>query len=355
MIEKSSRFFIFFSLLFLVLVDAKLIFNSPKESCYLPNSCRWLEKSLKGLDESFLVCSRLDEKFDYNEFDNSTKGLCDSKQHTLNYRLMFKHDSSNGYIIDSRFNLYDIGYYIPKYSHSLPENFHYIIVNAKGFTIDCKSYIYGWFGARLDVWNSGFRFYIQEKNSLSSKLIRTCEDIDNSSLVVFKDFERNFIFSKSGIVLMLFFYNSKFDTPVCPIVFNNSNLDYFELNFMINSYYKKNVIKFLDYNSSDLKSRVESFSLFNFYGLDLDWSIINPVLFASTTTFRIRGVINSIQTDLFSKFVNLTVIIFDVDTLKSIIKRKGIDWIRGINSNIRVNMSDRKSINKSIRALKRVS
>lgn len=342
-------------ILFSSIFDARLIFKSTKKSCYLPNGCRWLVKSKHNLDESFLVCSRLDAIFDYVEYDNSTMGMCQPIERTSNNLFVFKHEPSDGFIIDYLFNLFETSKYIPNFLFGEPVLKDYKIVNANGFTIDCNIHLNRGFSAKIEVWNSKFRFYIQDKASLDSKLIRTCEGIDDSSLADVNDLKRNFIFKKSEIEIWLAFSNCKFDTPVCPIVFNNTKIDWFEISFMVNSYYKKNVIKFLDFNSSILKSKIRFFSLYNFYGLDLNWNIINPVIFVSTTTFRFQGVINSIQIDLFSKFVNFTDIFFDIDTLKSIIKRKGLDWIRGINSNIRVNMSDRKSINTSIRALKRVS
>lgn len=159
--------------------------------------------------------------------------------------------------------------------------------------------------------------------------------------------QKIFIFNADSSSLLEYYTvslsNSRFRTPVCPLLFENTKLGGLHITNLVKSYYKNNVIKYLKVNES-INSQIRIYELENFYRLDLNRELINEIIFEKTPEFLFDGVINSIETDLFKSFVRLKSVEFNPVSFLEVVRKQGIKWIRSINYQLRVNLSDLKSV-----------
>ena len=83
------------------------------------------------------------------------------------------------------------------------------------------------------------------------KLIKSWQDILESNSIVMSFFQIN----TSNLIAT---YNSEYPTNVCPLVFKNSNIHQLFLMGMVDSYYKKNILKFTSDVFNDFNSTIIS-------------------------------------------------------------------------------------------------
>lgn len=91
-----------------------------------------------------------------------------------------------------------------------------------------------------------------------------------------------------------------------------------------------------------------------FYNLDSDANLVHYEIFESTKEFIFDGVINSIQSDLFKPFKQLKSIKCNPYYLLKVVRKQGIEWVKNINLDVKVNLSDSMSVQSNIDLLKQI-
>jgi len=153
------------------------------------------------------------------------------------------------------------------------------------------------------------------------------------------------------------FRNLKYPSSICELVFKNANLNFIGFSYFTNSYYKINLLKFekQSENFESLNSNIPMVQIDKFFEIHIDSSLLNENVFEKTNIFILAGKINSIQVDLFKNFQKLNLISFHPVYFIEIVRKQGIDWIKAINSDINVNLSDYSEISKNLDKIKRIT
>jgi hypothetical protein len=157
---------------------------------------------------------------------------------------------------------------------------------------------------------------------------------------------RNFISSFKSI----YFRQTIYSKSICPLIFNQSSLELVYFTDITNSYLIKNKLKF---DNSSQKVTINTLKTvyfeLNYERLTLDNFDVN--LFKYTQSLFLVGILESIDTDLFSYFKNLKIIDFKINNLDAFFQQ-GNKWLPFLNSNINVNMSSEIEIKASIKSMK---
>ena len=298
--------------------------------CGTPNGCKWLTKDKDHIIDEVFVCSEIYNNFNITKCDLATKKY--QYKDLIILTLLFD-EKINKPILNNSFQMYKFADIIKPGLSSMIK-----LVNLKGFDVNLALELSDFAG--FEFYDIDFDFY----NSRDKTIIRTCEEY-KSSLNQWP--QKKFIFNASSSSLIEYhkvsLSNSKFRTPVCPLLFENTKLDGLHITNLVKSYYKNNVIKYLKVNES-INSEIRIYELENFYRLDLNRELVNEIIFEKTPEFLFDGVINSIETDLFRSFERLKSIEFNPVSFLEVVRKQGIKWIRSINYQLKVNLSDLKSV-----------
>lgn len=322
--------------------DTKIILKKPTNSCYFPDRCELIDFK-EWHYQSYLVCKSLYSKFDETRFNNKSKYTCERYFRKSDLLTLIVYPESKNSILDNSFESYKIF----DHTRGLSEYFSYklILFDLKGFhvnlALDLK--LTSWNRLEIEFRNVDFDIY-------NDTLFQSCDEYEKD----WTPTARKFLFKNFAPLYILDFYNSRFKTPICPLLFRDTTFYQLQINDLIKSYYKTNVVQFLNYSSlyKPVNFTNSYFILSNFYGLDIDSKILNDKLFVLTSDFVFDGAINSIQSDIFRPFKSMKRLKFNPVYLSSLVKRRGIEWIKSINHGLRVNLSDNRSINQSIHLIK---
>jgi len=236
-------------------------------------------------------------------------------------------------ILDSTFNLSNFLNYIYYFSGYVTV----CMINLKGINITLLGGNFNdWMTQNswidnLYIVNSEMSFYIgKEKN-------RSCQDFyENVS-------EINSIFQikKYNGNIVVWLTNCKFREKICPLVFNNSKIEQLLINNLANTFFKKNLLQF-DKNSLfyEVNSNIYNLMLQNVQNIDLDTNLVNPSVFQSIRSIRVHGYVNSVSNYLFDQYFDLFHIEFQIAHVRKMFHKTGIEWIKTINHNIDVNVSN---------------
>lgn len=310
------------------------------DNCFLPDGCEWYQMIYSV--QKIIICANMHARL-FNNFDEFKRlnSKCWIILHVPSFIFRLKFETLVNYqsqfVLDNSFRLHEMLTWIDV-----------IIVNTCEF--------HGLRGFRADLQldlnlikpdSISFEFYAGHFDFYDryNKLIETCDEYE--SAIEGRE-DKNFIFKARHYMFGIRLENVGLARPVCPLVFANAQISTLAINFMVNSYVKKNVLRFSDnYKNKTktiIKSRISMLSLENFFGLGLDSSLIDAEVFAQTNEFRFDGPINSIQTNLFEKFPRFKTLAFNPTHFKDLIRRRGIEWLRRINYGIDVNMSSSSDV-----------
>lgn len=96
------------------------------------------------------------------------------------------------------------------------------------------------------------------------------------------------------------FKTSRYHTPVCPLVFNNSIIGTLVFSHLINSYYKRRVPAFHPIPDATVMECVfDGIAFDSVENIDLDLNLTQPEILRRTFTYEVYGQVNSIHVDLF--------------------------------------------------------
>ena len=301
------------------------------DQCELPDRCKWLKKDQARTEET-ITCNGLNSTFNTNKCNISSEINNEkSNFYIINLVLLLKYKQD--YVLNNGFNMHEI----IEYAKPLAQ-LYIKFIELKGFRFDLA--------LQIENNKTYFEFYDMEFGIFNQQgdLIRNCREYKKA----IGNLTRGFIKKDSHNFINVNFINTQFRNSLCALQLKNAKIGILKLNYLVNSYYKRNVINFLDDdidNNGSLNSEIFRYVVDNFYGLDLDWKLINRDIFKKSKEFHFDGVINSIQNDVFRSFEKLRLIRFNPIFLLNLIRKQGIDWIKSINMGIKSNLTNSEMIN----------
>lgn len=201
--------------------------------------------------------------------------------------------------------------------------------------------------------SSNINFYNSKLEFVNNQAqrVRTCNDFlklrrENNSDI-------HFIGSSqpNDVSLSVKFRNIEFGPrAICELAFANVYMDRLEINSLINSYYKRNLLRFeeIDRNSStnNLNATILTLVIQSFDS-DLDRNLLNPRVFAEIKDLRIKKRLRSISVDVFRPFFKLRLIEFDSKEFVRIVHKQGIEWIKSLNAEVNIDLDNLTQIQEN--------
>ena len=173
-----------------------------------------------------------------------------------------------------------------------------------------------------------FNFY---KNGKSAN---SCKDIGKSSILSI------FQFTYFGDQVL---GECEFKETLCPLVFKNSKLNFLIVTGLIDSFYKKSILRFSNETFSDLNSIIYQVEFF-IENVNIDSQMFHPSVFEDVISIILKGSVNSIDPYVFKPLTQLLSVGFETAHFRKLIHKNGIEWIKQINNHIHVNLSDYDNI-----------
>ena len=234
-------------------------------------------------------------------------------------------------IIDNTFNL-DFIEDKSQYLRYFTNNRYYYMRNIKGFDINYNIYM---IISSIDIYfyDSIFEFYS------NGTLIRSCDDLKPG--IDPKPFFRNIM----SIVTILHLKTVKFKTRICPLIFNSMPETYINFDYMIDTFYKRNLLEFhhLD-NTTNMNAWITNLFFYNTEKVEFNSRLLNNLVFKNVKMMGIYGEVKSIQIGLFRSFKKLRQLLMDPFFLRSLFHRQGADWLRDLNSDVYVDLDNRSQL-----------
>jgi hypothetical protein len=137
-------------------------------------------------------------------------------------------------------------------------------------------------------------------------------------------------------------FNSRAETLVCPYLFNNAQINNgMSFGYQVDSFLFVSLFKFQEdiksiNNTSktlpkSINSIIGSFGVSG-YNYRLDTGLVHPLVFEAITHFSCEGTIQSIQTNLFNHFQQLTTYYISMNSLGNFFHQIGIEWMNYLKS-----------------------
>jgi hypothetical protein len=187
---------------------------------------------------------------------------------------------------------------------------------------------------RFILQNSNFDFYYK------NKFIEEC-NANTASLIQYP-----FIFGE--IKRLQLAQNVRFTRPICPYMFKNAEITYFEINCQIDHFLKKNLLKFS--KISDRKTKIIELNTLidNFYidgyAFKIDSIFLNRLVFESIVNLFFKGTIKSIEHDVFKSFNYLRILRFDMVSLRNFYHQVGLEWLSYLNMDLNASLPFEKNL-----------
>lgn len=312
--------------------DPETEIDDPK--CHkLPNGCQ-LDSYFysQHYSKNYLyVCTKLSQSFKFNQDQIETIKNCSSYKNinkamqTIYYRL--DHES----IIDGTYDLRNSELFL---NFTWDALFKITFRFVKGFDINLNpAKTENFKSNKYYFWYSKFDFYS------NGKLIKSCADLTSSTP---RHLFNVYQLTDNDIYL----YNSQYKTPICPLLFSDFSYEHLRLFRISNTFYRSNYPKFApmsDTNITDINSNIKHLYIYYVQNIDLDSTILNRLAFKNIERLFLSGGIDSIQVGLLKSFTRLKNLILDGYSTRKLIHR-GIDWIRDINSELKVDLESNLSV-----------
>lgn len=186
-----------------------------------------------------------------------------------------------------------------------------------------------------------FRFDLYTRQE---RLIETCDGLEMHS-VNLKGIKQFFqLISELGFSI-IHLIGTRFQRPVCPLVFKNTRVSQILIGPLIDTFYKRNMLKFgnnsLKYN---LYSRIDYLTLLKVFDIVLDSKLIDKFIFGKTLVISVYGYVRKIDNQLFEELSDVKAFRMEKDYFKKLIHRQGIEWIKSMNKNVSVDSFDSNAI-----------
>lgn len=235
-------------------------------------------------------------------------------------RIFFKLKKPS--IIDKKLQLFNqVNFNISSLSAS-----SYSFLYVKGFDIDSFDTISN--SQTNDIfyfYESTLRFY---KNG---QLLKSCTDFPLRPRSIFQAFNsfasRYFHFIIPKLI------------PICPISFSNVRITELNVFGLINTYYKRNILTFLDMSKeiTNINSQISSVKLFGIK-VQLNRQIINEYVFNQTFQISLGGEFTAIEMGTFKSMKNLRILKLEAQLCRMLFQR-GIKWMLDLNPNVKIDFN----------------
>ena len=355
MLILKSRFIMIFHIVFQYFpYNTELYEHKNLTECQLPSICqtqkvnRLIDASgrdkMLSKDRIGLKCDMV-EGFSFPYYKNE----CIFKADAI-IELRWPKSNTHDSIFDASlkaWNLFDLEWFIHR-------EFSLNLVNAKGFGCfadinDMKKMNY-WSIKDILLINSKLEFY-----DINHKRLNTCNDFIESNVTIIQSIFQMYrvswysVYNEYYFTYEYYYYkdylnvtiiSSDLKQPLCPLVFNDSWIDMLQLIGLVDSFYKYNVLSFSNHTFKNFTSSVKRLELDKVENINLDFNLLNPEVFNNITTIHIFGSINRIEESIFKPFQWLYSISFKTNYFRKMIHINGINWIKAINSNISVDLSN---------------
>ena len=139
--------------------------------------------------------------------------------------------------------------------------------------------------------------------------------------------------------------DAQFKTIICPLVFKNSNIWEFSLVGLSDTFYKKNILTIENRTFIELNSHIQHLEFLNLNNINIDSNLLNPSIFQNTMGVVFSGHVNMIDGNSLNALQSLYSIAFYKDNYRDMIHKNGIKWIRDLNPDLNVNLSNSTEIN----------
>lgn len=173
---------------------------------------------------------------------------------------------------------------------------------------------------KIELSSTKFDFYIDEKIVNSN-----CDLLDKINY-------NGVFFTKIKINSLNLNFNVIF-SKYCPLIFNNLKVDFFQLKYLSDTFVKRNILKFVDYNhSKSINTDITSISLVGFY-IKIDKDFLNKKVFYPVKIIAFHEIISFIDKETFSGLFNLKRVILNLLNLRKFMYTS-YEWISNLNNQI---------------------
>jgi hypothetical protein len=284
------------------------------------NSCRISQSS----NQLYLFVDNFDKFSDLN--------FTKCKKNYINASII-EFNPNNKLILDNSLNFTGLELLERKNTPFSSAIFTISFINLKGIDFKFNSYKNIVFLNKYDLkqifWyirNTNFDIYIKNQ-MINQKNCKSLFEFTNSFL--------------NEITVLLLHEETKFENPICPIIFQNSKLRLLDIYKLSSGLITKNIISF--YNLSTNIVTINSYIhqlVVNFYHYDLSERLLSQLVFKKLAILEVNGQINKIQDDLFKCFNELRIIRFKSQNVKSLFAHKN-KWLNYLNPNGKFNAKKR--------------
>lgn len=189
----------------------------------------------------------------------------------------------------------------------------------------------------IKIYESKFDFY-----SANGSRITACDALSLESS------EKRWILQTFSYAKLRIF-KSTFKNPICPLVFNDSHINDIYIDNMINTFYKTNLLRFSNTSVGKMTlQKMTQVNFENFVNIDVDSSLLSPLVFEKILILILNGEVNSIQTGLLKSFKSLSQVDLRLYCARRLFHR-GIAWIRDLKPDNHVNVSNKTQMQFSFR------
>lgn len=319
------------------------------EITYVNNMINWLGKervfvkNIKGLK---CEISSNGYRFDLNETTfkyNKNSSQCDLPIERYYATIELRWKNSADSMIEKSINISDMLSLFGFYFNRFDLNF----VNLQKFDLDLfdlSSFQPLMSLNNVMCMNCRFEFY------LNKTLIKSCDDMN-----ITDNLYSIFQMSKGQYQSLLCAYydcepqygdisivNGDFKARLCPLVFKNTYINILNLFEMMDTFYKRNVLHFTSFNKTIyINSNIKFLCLIKVENINLDLNLLNPNVFFYMESISIYGPINKINSETFGGFYRLKMVEFLSAHFRKTMHLNGIEWIKEMNKNLHINMSNR--------------
>lgn len=191
--------------------------------------------------------------------------------------------------------------------------------------------------------NFELNFFSVRLNFYSNRtgLIKSCDQVSSEPRTIFH-------LARSSLTTVIF-YSVKKSMPICPLIFQNISIAIMQFYYLIDTFYKSNLPKFLPLELEKPQERdkseakrfpgVQNVIFSEFYLPKLDASLLSPYAFRDISYIDFYGHIQSIESGLFKNFPNIRLFRILFNYFRRLCQNGGIAWMSDFNADLRLDLS----------------
>lgn len=316
--------------------------NSHKmEKCQYLDGCSYMSvyEDWEDFTHTDLQCKidkSLNGRFNFEAYNRSIWDECGLN--TDEYRISFKHtpivESSMNYVFE-----------ILKYVYTISAKINFKGIKGVNMQSPVKLNTYSLYYLVIEIENSNFNVFDSQ-----NKILTTCQDFNHLNMTG----QHLFSWNISQSILWsakITFLNTRFKRPICELVFKHTSLKEIDFGRVYESFFKKSIPQFIEQSKYEYLNSSFDHLKVDSYEIILDSRILNKKIFQNLSGVEVLGRLDSIQYDIFIPFKKLTSLYFEYLCFERLTKTQSLDWMRSINTELYVNLSNSTQIEESLSRL----